>query len=431
MKRKIVAVTLAVLLSGNVNGQTLTEAVQLTLTTNPDILATEHNLTAAEALLRQARAGYFPSLDLVLAGGRENSNNTTTRAANLEDLRLDRQESSLRLTQMIYDGSATRNFVRQQSALVDAALLRLAGSHETVGLRAIQVYLEVLRRKAVVGLANDNLRQHEETLLKIQERYDGGVGTKVDVVQTEGRRAQSKSNVLLSQRDEKNGEAQFFRVVGEQATDLMVPAEITGLPTTLEMAIETAFSNNPNLKAAQADLVAAQAAHKQASAAFKPRFDLELGATRNDDTDGSLGANDDETAVIRMSYNLYRGGADRARSNEVEAREFAARETVRSIQRQRGVREDVTLIWNELQDILLRLEYLQAHVASTEEVLVVYNEQLGLGKRTLLDLLDVQNELLRARVGLLTGQYAVLFARYRVLASGGGLMQGLGLDTAR
>ncbi len=431
MKRKIVAVTLAVLLSGNVNGQTLTEAVQLTLTTNPDILATEHKLTAAEALLRQARAGYFPSLDLVLAGGRENSNNTTTRAANLEDLRLDRQESSLRLTQMIYDGSATRNFVRQQSALVDAALLRLAGSHETVGLRAIQVYLEVLRRKAVVGLANDNLRQHEETLLKIQERYDGGVGTKVDVVQTEGRRAQSKSNVLLSQRDEKNGEAQFFRVVGEQATDLMVPAEITGLPTTLEMAIETAFSNNPNLKAAQADLVAAQAAHKQASAAFKPRFDLELGATRNDDTDGSLGANDDETAVIRMSYNLYRGGADRARSNEVEAREFAARETVRSIQRQRGVREDVTLIWNELQDILLRLEYLQAHVASTEEVLVVYNEQLGLGKRTLLDLLDVQNELLRARVGLLTGQYAVLFARYRVLASGGGLMQGLGLDTAR
>jgi|TARA_Y100000310_G_scaffold270129_1_gene283757 adhesin transport system outer membrane protein len=431
VKRKIVAVTLAVLLSGNVNGQTLTEAVQLTLTTNPDILATEHNLTAAEALLRQARAGYFPSLDLVLAGGRENSNNTTTRAANLEDLRLDRQESSLRLTQMIYDGSATRNFVRQQSALVDAALLRLAGSHETVGLRAIQVYLEVLRRKAVVGLANDNLRQHEETLLKIQERYDGGVGTKVDVVQTEGRRAQSKSNVLLSQRDEKNGEAQFFRVVGEQATDLMVPAEITGLPTTLEMAIETAFSNNPNLKAAQADLVAAQAAHKQASAAFKPRFDLELGATRNDDTDGSLGANDDETAVIRMSYNLYRGGADRARSNEVEAREFAARETVRSIQRQRGVREDVTLIWNELQDILLRLEYLQAHVASTEEVLVVYNEQLGLGKRTLLDLLDVQNELLRARVGLLTGQYAVLFARYRVLASGGGLMQGLGLDTAR
>jgi adhesin transport system outer membrane protein len=95
------------------------------------------------------------------------------------------------------------------------------------------------------------------------------------------------------------------------------------------------------------------------------------------------------------------------------------------------VQEDVTVIWNELEDILQRLEYLQAHVSSTEEVLIVYNEQLSLGKRTLLDLLDVQNELLRARVGLLTGQYAALFARYRVLTSIGLLMEGLGLESAR
>lgn len=429
MKRKIVAVAVTLLLANSVSGQTVVEAVQLTVATNPDILATQHNLTAAKELQQQARAGYFPRIDLVLAGGRENSNNTTTRAANLDDLWLNRNENSIRLTQMIYDGFATRNFVKQQSALVDAALLRLAGSHETVGLRAIQVYLEVLRRKAVVDLADDNLNQHDETLLKIQERYDGGVGTKVDVVQTKGRRAQSKSNLLLSQRDSKNGEAQFFRVVGEQASDLSIPEEIQGLPTTLELAIETAFSHNPNLKAAEADLEAAQAAHKKAVGAFRPRFDLELGVTRNSDTDGTLGDNDDETAVIRMSYNLYRGGADRARLNEAEAREFAARETARSVKR--GVQEDVTVIWNELEDILLRLEYLQAHVTSTEEVLVVYNEQLSLGKRSLLDLLDVQNELLRARVGLLTGQYAVLFARYRVLASGGGLMQALGLESTR
>lgn len=426
MKRKIVAVIVTFLLASSVSGQTLIEAIQLTLTTNPDILTTQHNLAAAEELYQQARAGYFPSIDLVLAGGRENSNNTTTRAANLDDLWLNRTDSSIRLTQMLYDGFATRNFVKQQSALVDAAMLRLASSKETVGLRAVQVYLEVLRREAVVDLAQINLDQHEATLSKIQERYDGGVGTKVDVVQTKGRRAQSKSNLLLSGRDVKNGVAQFYRIVGEQATDLNKPDAIKGLPSTLEMAIQIAFNNNPNLKATEADLDAAKAARRKAVAAFRPRFDLELGATRNADTDGTFGDNDDETAVIRMSYNLYRGGADRARLNETEAREFAAIETVRSIKR--GVQEDVTVIWNELEDILQRLEYLQAHVTSTEEVLVVYNEQLTLGKRTLLDLLDIQNELLRARVGLLTGQYAALFARYRVLASVGGLMQGLGLE---
>jgi adhesin transport system outer membrane protein len=429
VKRKIAAGIVTFLIAAGVKGQTLVEAVQLTLTTNPDILATRHNLSAAEQLYRQARAGYLPSIDLVLAGGQERSNNTTTRAANLDDLTLDRQESSIRVTQMLYDGFATRNFVKQQSALMDAALLRLAGSQETVGLRAVQVYLEVLRRDAVVDLARINLNQHDNTLSKIQERFDGGVGTKVDVVQTKGRRAQSKSNLLLSMRDVKNGAAQFFRIVGEQPSGLSKPDAMAGLPATLDMAIETAFNNNPNLKAAFAELEAAKAARKQAVGAFWPRFDLELGATRNVDTDGSVGDNDDETAVIRMSYNLYRGGGDRARLNESEAREFAARETVRSIRR--GVQEDVTVIWNELDDILQRLEYLQAHVSSTEEVLIVYNEQLSLGKRTLLDLLDVQNELLRARVGLLTGQYAALFARYRVLTSIGLLMDGLGLESAR
>jgi len=102
---------------------------------------------------------------------------------------------------------------------------------------------------------------------------------------------------------------------------------------------------------------------------------------------------------------------------------MAAQENLRSAQRQ--LDEDVTLVWNELQDILLRLEYLEAHVASTEEVLQVYNEQLSLGKRTLLDLLDIQNELLRAKVALTAGQFSSRLARYRLLASTGQLLENL------
>ena len=142
--------------------------------------------------------------------------------------------------------------------------------------------------------------------------------------------------------------------------------------------------------------------------------------------DGSIGANDDESAVIRMTYNIYRGGADRARLNEAEAREFASREILNSTRRL--VEEDVTLIWNELQDILMRQEFLAAHVNATEEVLVVYREQLNLGKRTLLDLLDVQNELLRAKIAKVSGDYVALLARYRVLASTGQLLETLNID---
>ncbi len=414
-----------VLLSISVQGQSLIETVSKTLQSNPDIQTSRYNVEAAEQLRRQARGGFFPVIDLVLAGGQENSNNVTTRAAGFDELQLTRKERGIRVTQLLYDGFSTSNLVKQQSALLDAAAARLGSSRENVSLRAIQVHLEVLRRDAVVALAVENLNQHDMTLSKIQERFDSGVGTKVDVVQTRGRRAQAKSAVLLTQRDAKNGRAEFFRVVGENAVSLERPEPIVGIPTTLASALEIAYNSNPALMAAKAELEAAVAARKQAKGNFHPTVNLELGATRNDNIDGAVGANDDESALVRMTYNLYRGGSDKARSNEAEAREFAARETLRSSRL--VVEEDVTLIWNELQDILIRLEYLEAHVMATKEVLKVYNEQLTLGKRTLLDLLDVQNELLRAEVAYVSGQYLALLARYRVATSGGQLLNTLGV----
>jgi len=301
----------------------------------------------------------------------------------------------------------------------------MGSSQENVSLRAIQVYLEVLRRDAVVVLASDNLSQHDQTLSKIRERFESGVGTKVDVVQTQGRRAQAKSAVMLTQRNAKNGRAEFYRIVGENPNELVDPDTIAGLPGTLEQALEIAYRNNPGLKAVEAELKAAEASRKQSKSGYHPRVDLELGVTRNEDIDGAIGANDDESALLRMTYNVYRGGGDKARINEAEAREFAARETLRSSRL--AVAEDVTLIWNELQDIMMRLEYLEAHVVATEEVLDVYNEQLTLGKRTLLDLLDIQNELLRARVAYLSGQYSEVLARYRVLTSTGQLLSTMGI----
>ena len=410
-------------------GQSLEEAIRITLRTNPDIQANAYNLIAAEQLKNQVRGSLLPSVDLVFSGGYEESNNTTTRALGENGLDMTRVERSLKITQLLFDGNSTRNLVRQQKALVESALARLLGAKETTALRAVQVYLEVLRRDEIVRLSQENLGYHDDTLEKINERFESGVGTKVDVIQTRGRQAQSKSNVLLAKRDKEDGRAQFYRVVGEYPAELVRPNAIPPAPKTLEETVSVALSNNPNIKAIEAEVQAAISGRKQARGVFFPRFDLELGATRNDDTDGSVGPNDDETAVVRMTYNLFRGGADRARLNEAEAQEFAVRESLRSARR--AVEEDTTVVWNELQDIVVRLKYLKAHVDSTKEVLSVYREQLTLGKRTLLDLLDIQNELLRSQIVLVSGQYAEAFARYRVLASTGNLLASMGIETER
>jgi len=279
----------------------------------------------------------------------------------------------------------------------------------------------------MVGLARTNLEQHEDTLGKIEERFESGVGTKVDVVQTLGRRAQSKSNLLLSEKELLNGRAEYFQVVGVNPANLSLPSRPSELPVTVEEAISLAFANNPRLQAVESDLQAARALRNQISSAFQPRFDLVVGATRNDDTDGSPGANDDETAVIRMSYNLFRGGADRARAREADARIIAAEQSVTDVKQ--TLTQDVTILWNELEDLNLRMEYLQAHVTSTEEVLEVYKEQLALGKRTLLDLLDIQNELFRARSAYITAEFGLRLAEYRLLAANGQFLRSLGITS--
>ena len=414
------------LLSVNASAQSLEEAVQQTLLTNPNIQTSEFNLQAATALRRQAFAGFLPSVDVVFARGLEESDNTTTRATELVNQRFDRYERSLVLNQMVYDGFGTSNYVKQQDAVMAATAARVATTRENTSLQVAQAYLEVLRTDQLVVLSKQNLVQHEETLSKIEERFEGGVGTKVDVVQTKGRQAQSKSSMLLSQKDAQNSRAQFYRVVGESAVDLVLPSRPITLPETLEAAVQRAFQKNPQVEAAQADLEAARAARKQILGAFQPRVDLTLGATRNDNMDGSPGPNDDQTAVLRMSYNLYRGGADKARLTEAVVRISSAEQGLIALRR--SITKDVSLLWNDIEDLGLRLEYLQVHVTATEEVLEVYLEQLAIGKRTLLDVLDIQNELFRARSGLVSAEFQLRIAEFRLLATGGQFLESLGLS---
>jgi outer membrane protein, adhesin transport system len=415
------------MLPASAGAQTLVEVVQQTLLTNPNIQSSAHNVDAAKALRRQAFSGFLPSIDLVLARGLEESDNTTTRATNLVNERFDRYERSLTLNQMIYDGFGTSNFVKQQDAVLNATTARLATTRENTTLRAAQAYLEVLKRDQLVILSRENLRQHEETLAKIEERFESGVGTKVDVVQTKGRQAQSKSALLLSEKDAQNGQAAFYQVVGESPVNLVLPSRPTTLPDTLEASVQLAFKKNPQVTAAKADLEASRAARKQLRGAFQPRLDLAVGATRNDNMSGSPGSANSQSAVLRMSYNIFRGGGDRARLNEAASRVSAAEQALVAIRR--SITQDVSILWNDLEDLAIRMQYLQIHVTSTEEVLEVYLEQLAIGKRTLLDVLDIQNELFRARSALVAAEFQLRLAEYRLLATGGQFLESLGLSS--
>lgn len=404
---------------------TLQEAAQKTIQTHPGVLASASERRSIDHELEQARAGYFPRADIALGVGREHSDNPTTRAAGGLSPELTRGEASLTISQMLFDGFAVSSEVDRQRARVNASAYKVYGTAEATGLRATEVYLDVLRRQELVALAKENLLAHERTYDQIKLRSEGGVGRKADLHQVEGRLALAKSNLLAEEGNLRNAETNYLRVVGEAAQGLVKPAD-PAIPKSEQDALQQALDNHPILKSAIADVAAAQAQYAASQSRFSPRLDLELGATSNNNLDGLRGTNQDYAAMVRMRYNLFSGGADTARRDQ----------TAQLIQQATGIRdnthrqveESVRLSWNAFTTASNRLEPAKLHSDASEQTRDDYRKQFNIGQRTLLDLLDSENELFTARSNYVNAQYTELFGKYRLLADMGKLNESLNVS---
>lgn len=416
------------MISFSSHAESLTEVIQRTLETNPDVLITVNNRRAAAQELRQAEGGYWPSLELTGGYGRESSDNSSTRSFGKE-VTLTRQELGLTLSQMLFDGFSTHYRVEQQSSLVESAAYKVQESSESIALLTAEIYLEILRRQKLVELAKDNVVIHQKTLEQIRTLVKGGAGRHADVQQSSSRLALAKSSLVNAQGNLRNAEINYRRITGELPKGLSKPERTpieTALPSSKEVALDTALSIHPSLRMTKASLEATRAAHQQTDSAFMPQLSLELGITDNKNLDGIAGENDDMSAMLRMRYNLFRGGADRARRQETAERMGAAKESIRRAQR--IIEEDVLLSWNGLITIRARLDYLNGHLESTKDVVSSYKEQFKLGQRSLLDVLDSENELFNARASLLSAEYAEIFSLLKVLGSMGLLLDTLGIE---
>ncbi len=403
----------------------LQESVQKTIQTNPSIKASASERRSIDRELEQARAGYFPRADLGLGLGREHSDNPTTRAAGGSSPELTRGEASLTVSQMLFDGFAVSSEVNRQRARVNASAYKVYGTAEATGLRAVEVYLDVLRRQELVALAKDNLLAHGRTFDQIKLRSEGGVGRKADLHQVDGRQALAQSNLLAEEGNLRNAEANYLRVVGEAAQGVAKPAD-PAIPKSEQDALQQALDNHPILKSAIADVAAAQAQYEASQSRFSPRLDLELGATSNNNLDGVRGTNQDYAAMVRMRYNLFSGGADTARRDQTAQLIQQATDIRDNTHRQ--VEESVRLSWNAFTTASNRLEPAKQHMDASEQTRDDYRKQFNIGQRTLLDLLDSENELFTARSNYVNAQYTALFGKFRVLADMGKLNESLNVS---
>ncbi|PTQ72175.1 adhesin transport system outer membrane protein [Pseudomonas sp. GV071] len=397
--------------------------MQQAVTEHPEVHAAVNRRLAADSGLRAAQGGYLPKVDVLAGYGREGTDNPSSRAeAGSNDWNtLNRGESTVRLSQMLFDGFATSSEVGRNKATVNSRAYALLNTSERTALTVAQVYLELLTRQELVRLAQANLESHERIHDQIRLRTDRGVGRLADLNQAEARLAQARNNLITEQTNLVDAQTNFYSAVGVDAVDLQQPATGVQLPETLAQARQQMIENSPVLRSAEADIAAAEQQYSAAKSTFYPRFDAELGRSANNDIDGQDGHYNEWEAMVRMRYNLYSGGSDKA---TLEARSYQAGEAL-DIRNNalRQLNEELGLAWNALNNARTQLPIAQKYVDETTEVRTAYQKQFALGERTLLDLLDSENELFSAQRRLQEIKLAEQYTQYRLQATLGTLLK--------
>lgn len=431
MSRSVIAGVILGMMATASQAATLEEVVTQGLTENPDIKRAVNARNAVYQEIVQARAGYFPKVDIAGGIGYEWTNNSTTRAGGNDDIELTRSEASLSIRQMLFDGFATSSEVKRQKARATSADRRLEDTAENFVLEAARAYTEVHRRRELLRLTKENLYNHVKIYDQIKRRSESGLGALASIEQAEGRLALAEVNVLAEENNLLDAEANYYRVVGFKASeDLEYPGVVDQaqqvIPENLEAALNIAYENHPTLQVAVADTEAAVAQYNAAKRTYYPRFDLEIDRTWNNDIDGVDGTNEDLTAMVRMRYNLFNGGADRARVRQTQHQIEEARSVHMNTRRE--VIQSLELSWNAHKILSRQIPYLEQHVLSSAATRDSYQKQFDIGQRSLLDLLDTENEVFSAKIDLSNAQHDHVITHFRLLDGMGQLLETMQIE---
>ena len=422
--------------AASLSADTLEDSIVRALSFNPDVGTVQSDRRAIDQELRQARALYMPSIDLRAAIGPEFTNSAGTRQRDTRppggdaSAFLTRMESQITLSQMLFDGFATDSEVDKQLARTNSAAYRVTEAAEFIALDAVEAHLDVLRNLELVSQAEQNQAAHLEILKRIRE--DAGFNKfKLSELYLSEARYAAASDVLETARGNlRDAKARYIRAIGTEPNDLENrPTPEQTLPRGAETAARRASENSPTVKIAAADIGIAHADLKGSRAGYYPRFDLEVGAAANRQIDGFVGGNVDAQALVVMRYNLFRGGGDVAREREAFNRLGESRETLRKAQNE--AEEQARLSFNALMTAEARVLTLSRQADANSATRRGFAEEFDAGERSLLDLLDVENEYYLSRANLTTAEYTRDFAVYRVLAVIGDLLLTLDIDPPR
>ncbi len=397
------------------SAETLKEALHAAYKFNPRLDAARAIQRATDEEVPRALSGYRPSI----VGSADTSYQLQTTSPPGSAVESNPRGYQVGLTQPIFRGFRTKNAVSAAEATVRAGWEALRTAESSVLLEAVTAYMDVVRDQAILLLRENNVTVLTRDLKATQDRFSVGEVTRTDVAQAQARRAGAVAALDLARANLKTSRATFERVIGHPPSRLVEPRAAASVPKSLAASTEIASRESPAVVAALYREQAARFNIDLIRGELLPTIQLEANYGRRFDPTPTIEATETTTVTGRLSVPFYTGG-------EVQARVRQAKHThvqrLQEIEQARTeVQAQVVTAWSQLQAARAAVDSDQATVAANRIALAGVREEERVGQRTLLEVLNAEQELLNAEVTLATDRRNVVVASYTVLSTIGRL----------
>jgi outer membrane protein len=404
---------------GLARSETIESALARAYAGNPTLNSSRAGVRATDENVPNRLAGYRPritasgdigvsSTDSRLGNNNFNNSNTVPRGGGLQ------------ITQTLFNGGRTGNSVRQADAGVLQAREQLRQSEQGILLSGATAYMDVLRDTAILNLRNNNIDVLDEQLRQTRDRFSVGEVTRTDVAQAEARLASARSDASAAAGNLKSSMATYRQVIGVEARQLSPAKALDAvLPRTLDSAVALSQMEHPRVLAALHAVDAAELQIKITESELLPSAGLTGTLTHRWDANGANVEQNSATIGGTLSVPIYEGGEVYSRVRQ--AKETLSQRRIDADQERDAVRQNVVSSWGQLEATKERITASQAQIQAAEIALNGVREEAKVGQRTTLDVLNAQQELLTARVNLITAQRDRVVASYALLSSTGRL----------
>lgn len=401
--------------------QTLEQALAQAYSTNPTLAAQQARLRAVDESVPQALAGYRPTARVTLGVTRSASNsdygvNQSTGAET------NAKAITGSVSQPLFDATVTPS-VRRAENLVQAQRASLLSTEQSVLLNAATAYLDVVQNQAVLALTINNEQVLKRQLDAAQDRFRVGEYTRTDVSQSQSRLASAVAQRVQAEGNLQASRATYQRMMGALPGELKAPKPRFKLPRNLDELVELARSNNPAVLSASYNEAAQRHTVDQQYGRLLPSANLTASASRTYDPGRSSGIDLDRTDSLTLQAQvvipLYQAGLPEALVRE--AKQTANQYRIQIEENQRQVTESAVSAWQSLQTARASIESYQAQITASRIALDGVRQEAQVGSRTVLDVLDQEQELLNARVNLVRSQRSEMVAAFTVLSAVGQL----------